>query len=205
MLQRIGGISCFSLIGGTALLAWTLLVPGHAMAQGEESEEKYRAFGVALSQGMSGVLDITVSRWTTEEERAALLQSLIENGQEKTVEMLRKQPEAGWARTQGGRGMGGQPRSILRYAYQFNDQGKRTVVLMTDRTMRLGEVANSTRSSDYDISTIVMQLAKEGDEEKGEGVFYFAVQLGFDKEKNTLTAEYFGTQPIRLTSITRTQ
>jgi len=77
------------------------------IAQDEKSEESYRAFGVAMGPGVSGVLNIHITRWSTDEERQALINSLIENGQEKTVELLRKQEETGWARTQTGAGMRG--------------------------------------------------------------------------------------------------
>ena len=201
MFGKICSHNSFSLVGAFVVLSSTLLVPRDARAQGEELEQRYRAFGVAMGAGVSGVLDITVTRWTTPEERALLIKSLIENGQEKTVELLRQQKETGWARTQSGAGMGGLPSSRLHYAYEFNQEGKRTVVLVTDRTMRIGEVG--TRSAEYDVSAIVMELTQEGDEEKGQGVFYPAVKFGFNKEKNTLEIEYLGTQPIRLTSIHR--
>ncbi|HEX9723285.1 MAG TPA: hypothetical protein VGC53_03280 [Vicinamibacteria bacterium] len=203
MLGKTRSHRFFRLVGLSALLAWTLLVPEDAKAQGEEIEQRYSAFGVAMGAGASGVLNITITRWSTAEERALLINSLIENGQEKTVELLRDQKETGWARTQMGRGMGGTPSSRLHYAYEFNEEGKRTVVLVTDRTMRIGEVARGTRSSEYDVSAIVMELTQEGDKEKGQGVFYPAVKFGFNKEKNTLEIEYLGTQPIRLTSIDR--
>src|SRR3990172_4731019 len=201
MLGKTRSLVCSSLVGASVLLAWTLLVPGDAKAQGEELEQRYRAFGVAMGAGVSGVLDITVTRWTTEDERKLLINSLVQDGQEKTVELLRKQEETGWARTQSGAGMGGMPSARLHYAYEFNEEGKRTVVLVTDRTMRIGEVG--TRSAEYDVSAIVMELTQEGDEEKGQGVFYRAVKFGFNKEKNTLEVEYLGTQPVRLTSIQR--
>ena len=201
MLGKIRSLVCSSLVGASVLLAGTLLVPGDAKAQGEELEERYRAFGVAMGAGVSGVLDITVTRWTTEDERKLLINSMVQDGQEKTVELLRQQKETGWARTQSGAGMGGLPSSRLHYAYEFNEEGKRTVVLMTDRTMRIGQMGSP--SAEYDVSAIVMELTQEGDEEKGQGVFYRAVKFGFNKEKNTLEVEYLGTQPVRLTSITR--
>ena len=203
MLGKTRSFSCSRLVGASVLLAWTLLTPGGLKAQEEKLEERYTAFGVSLGSGISGVLNITITRWSTAEERSLLINSLIQDGQEKTVELLRDQEETGWARTQGGRGMGGMPSSRLHYAYQHEQDGKRYITVVTDRTMRMGEVARDTRSSEYDISAIAMELTKEGDEETGSGVFYPAVKFGFNKEKNTLEIEYLGTQPIRLTSIKR--
>ncbi len=85
-------IAILALIGGIA---------GVSFAQ-EKVDESYRAFGVAMGPGMAGVLDLHISRWSTPEERQALIDSLVQSGQEKTVELLRKQKETGWARTQSG-------------------------------------------------------------------------------------------------------
>jgi hypothetical protein len=202
MFAKTRSLGCLSLVGLFVLLS-ALLVPGNVQAQDEKLEERYVAFGVAMGAGVSGVLNITITRWTTPDERKLLINSLVQDGQEKTVELLRKQEETGFVRTQSGAGMGGMPSARLHYAYEFNEGGKRTVVLMTDRTLRMGELWGSTRSMEYDVSAIVMEFTKEGDEEKGQGVFYAAIEFGFNKEKNTLEAEYLGTQPIRLTNIRR--
>src|SRR3990172_8990853 len=100
MLGKTRSFSCSRLVGASVLLAGTLLVPGDAKAQGEEIEQRYSAFGVAMGAGASGVLNITITRWSTAEERALLINSLVQDGQEKTVELLRKQKETGWARSQ---------------------------------------------------------------------------------------------------------
>ena len=178
-------------------------------AQEEKQEEKinqsYRAFGVAMGPGMAGVLDIHVTRWSTEEERKTLINCLVENGQEKTVELLRKQKETGFTRTQSGAGMRGFPSVRLHYAHEFpQPDGKRVVVLVTDRNMGMAEVMRNSRSSDYDISAIVIELEKgEDGKEKGTGTLFLAAQLGFDKDKKQIVVEHLGTEPIRLTKVDR--
>lgn len=206
MLENRRSRVSLKLVGLSLLFAGMLMLPGDTTAQDEEEgkvDERYSAFTVAQGAGMAGVLDIAITRWSTDEERALLINALVEEGQEKVVELLRDQEETGWARTQSGRGMRTQPSTRLRYSREINEGGKRTVVLVTDRTMGFREVANRSRSSQYDVSAIVMELTKEGDEEKGQGVFLPAVKFAYDKEKNTLEIEHMGTQPVKLTSITR--
>ncbi len=194
---------------GIAGLALTALV-GVASAADDKKEEKfeqrYAAFAVAMGAGMAGVLEITVTRWSTDEERKALVDSLAQNGQEKTVDLLRKQKETGFARTQSGAGMQGWPSSRLHYAHESQKDGKRVVVLVTDRNMSVAEEMRQDRSVDYDVSAIVMELEPvTGDKkliEKGQGTYYAAVKLSFDKD-NKLKVEYLGTQPVRLTDIRR--
>ncbi len=180
-----------------------------ATAQDEKAqklEERYTAFGVAMGAGMAGVLNITITRYSTEEERKLLVDSLAKDGQEKTIDLLRKQKETGFARTQSGAGMKGWPSVRLHYAHEAQQDGKRVVVLVTDRNMTMAERASGGRSVDYDVSALVMELEPvEGDAklvEKGQGTLFQAAKLSFDKD-NKLQVEYLGTQPIRLTDIKR--
>ena len=174
-------------------------------AQDGEVDERYRAFSVAMGSGTSGVLDIAITRWTTEEERKTLVTSLMENGQEKTVDLLRKQKETGFIRTQTGGGMRGWPSVRLHYAYQFPQQdGKRVVILVTDRNIGMAEAMRNDKSVEYEISALVMELQKNEDgKEEGQGTLYLATKLGWDKEKQKLEVESMGQQPIRLTDIKR--
>ena len=58
----------------------------------------------------------------------------------------------------------GWPRVRLHYAYEFEQADrKRLVVLVTDRTIGMAEAMRSTRSMDYAISAIVMQLQRGED------------------------------------------
>jgi hypothetical protein len=121
------------------------------------------------------------------------------------VELLREQKETGWIRTQSGAGMKGWPSVRLHYAYQFpQPDGKRIVVIVTDRNIGMAEAMSASRSTDYEVSAIMMELAKgEEGKEKGQGTLFRAAKLGFDKEKQKLEIESLGFEPIRLTDITR--
>jgi hypothetical protein len=187
------------------LFILTGLFAAIGFAQEEKVEERYRAFGVAMGPGVSGVLNIQISRWSTEDERQALINCLIENGQEKTVDLLRKQKETGWARSQTGAGMRGWPSVRLHYAHEFpRPDGKRIVVLVTDRNIGMAEAVRNPRSMDHQISAIVTELQKAEDgKEKGQGTLFLAAELGFDKEKKQIEVEHLGTQPVRLANIVR--
>ncbi len=191
---------------GALVLALVALVPTGSTAEDNKLEERYNAFGVAMGAGMAGVLNITVTRYSTEEERKLLIDTLTKEGQEKMVDLLRKQPETGFARTQSGAGMKGWPSVRLYYAHQTQQDGKRIVVLAAERNMTMAERSSGGRSVDYDVSALVMELEPvQGDSkviEKGTGTLYQAAKFSFDKD-NKLKVEYLGTQPIRLTDIKR--
>jgi hypothetical protein len=77
-------------------------------------------------------------------------------------------------------------------------------MLLTDRNIGMAEAMGSTRSTDYEVSGIIMELQKgEDGKEQGEGTLFRAAKLGFDKEKQKIEIESLGLEPIRLTNITR--
>jgi hypothetical protein len=187
------------------IVSLIVAVPTFGFSEDEKVDESYRSFSVAMGAGMAGVLEFHISRWSTEEERKALIDSLVANGQEKTVELLRKQKETGWSRTQSGAGMRGWPSVRLHYAHQFQKpDGTRTIVLVTDRNMSIAEEMRNDRSVEYDVSALVMDMKKGADgKEQGTGTLLLAAKLGFNNEKNQLEVESLGQQPIRLTDIKR--
>jgi hypothetical protein len=188
-----------------AALFAVALVPGIGGAQ-EKLEERYQCFGVAMGAGVAGVLQINITRYSTEEERKLLIDTLKEGGQEKMIDVLRKQKEVGFMRTQTGAGMKGWPSVRIHYANQVQQGDKRIVVLVTDRNVGMAEQMSQPRSVDYDVTGLVLEMQKAtGDAklvEQGQGLLYQAAKLSFDQD-GKLKVEYMGTQPIRLTDIKR--
>jgi hypothetical protein len=197
---------------------WTwvlLLVLGAAFganlaAADEKVEEIYKAFAVNMSNvgaGTSAVVEVHVTRWSTEAERQALLTTLIEKGQEEFVKALRKEKEAGWFRSTARAGARSAFPSVrLHYAHQYEEGGKRHMTLVTDRPIGGREAVRDARTLEYDVTTILLEVpAEEGSKEKGKGQFIVGMNLGFDKEKKKLVIESYATEPIRLTEVHRTK
>ena len=101
--------------------------------------------------------------------------------------------------------MGGFPSTRLHYAFQFEQDGKREIIIVTDRPMGMREAASGSRSTEYDISAIEMVLEKKGDKEEGQGTLLAAVKLDYDEDKKKLEVEALGQQPIKLSDIKRTK
>ena len=104
-----------------------------------------------------------------------------------------------------GTGMRGRPSVRLHYAYQFpQPDGSRIVVLVTDRNMSMAEVMGGGRSTDYEVSGLVMQLKKNEDGKEGRHrnpLCRGEARLRQGKQK--IEIESLGAQPIRLTNIKR--
>ena len=67
------------------------------------------------------------------------------------------------------------------------------------RYISFQEQANQPRTIDYPFTFIQIQLPKGGGE--GEGKLAYATKLSFDKKKNNVEMENYGTEPVRLNQI----
>ena len=179
------------LIVAAALLA---LAAGPAAAREKKQPiEKFRARAMNLDRGAAGNLDIVIYEWTTPEERQALLQTLVEKGSKALYDALDDQSEKGYLKV---------PRALgydMQYAWQFEAEGRRRIVLATDRPLGFLELVRSSRSTDYDISLVVLDLDPETGE--GEGQAVAGAELSIDKQTGQLNIEIPGTQATRLTSV----
>ena len=188
-------------------LIMMMTLPNGAGAQ-EKVRESYTAWAVAMGitnppinpPGRSTRVQITITRWSTDEERAEILTQLIENGQEAMVKVLQKQKETGFIRvTNPAEALSSFPSERLRYAREYPlEGGKRRIVLALDRPISFAEAVYRPRWRDYDVTLLVMDVDAEGN---GEGECAVGVRLSVDQEKKALVVETFGTEPVRLTRI----
>ncbi len=158
----------------------------------KETKESYRANAMALGKGLASQLQVTITRWTTDEERDVLLKALVDQGQEAMIKILEKQPETGFMRLPNTMGY------RLYYAYQVQNGNKRRIVLATDRPVSFAEAWRGGRSTDYAITLVQIELDEKNE---GEGWLGFAMKLKVDPETKTLAIENYGTDPVQLKSV----
>jgi hypothetical protein len=152
----------------------------------------YYANAIALGKGLSSNLQITITRWTTEEERNLLLQTLVDKGQDEMIKILRKQKETGFLRLPNTMGY------RLYYAYQIQKGNQRRIVLATDRPVSMAEAWRGGRSLDYAIALVVLNLDEN---DTGDGTLGFAIKLKVDEETKQLEIENYGTDPVQLRGV----
>jgi len=155
--------------------------------------------------GANGIVEIRVTKWSTTEERQGLIGIFLDKGQDGLLRALEKVDAHGRIRLPGAMGPGrasGQATlgNDLRYAWhtKLPDGGDR-IVIGTDRYISFAEQANQPRTIDYPFTFIQIQLPKGGGE--GEGKLAYATKLSFDKKKNVVEMENYGTEPVRLNQI----
>ena len=166
---------------------------------------RMRAFGVNMSNnltGANGIVEITLDKWSTAAERTKLLET-VPKGQDALLRALQKESVKGRIRLPNFPGKDPQNYRLgwnLRYAWHEPlPEGGERIVIATDRYMSFWEVSNQPRTVDYPFLLIQIHLNKEG---KGEGKLAAFTQITFDKKKNVMEIENYGSEPVRLNEIT---
>jgi hypothetical protein len=197
----------------TVLVAATavgLLAPeAPAAARGQAGELtlplRLSAFAVNMSNigtGRSNVVDIRITRWTTPEERTALLTAMVEKGQDALMKALLKLPDHGRLRIPGWQGP--DPHKVvlgwtLHYAWHVpGEDGGHRIVLATDRYISFMEARNQPRTVDYPFTLLDIRIGKDG---KGVGKASVATKINFDRKKNVMELENYASEPVRLNEI----
>jgi len=191
--MRLLPLSCQLLCAGVSLAA-AFLAP--AVLESRQ-QEKFTGFAINTNSGPStATVDFTVTRWSTDAERAQLLAIIKENKDptDKLLRALQKLPKVGYIRT---------PDRLawdLHYARQSPlDEGGRQIVLATDRPIGFWEARNQPRSYDYPFTIVQVHLDRN---DTGSGKILAGTKIYIDK-KNNLVLENFAQQPVRFNEIKR--
>ena len=165
---------------------------------------KMRMSAVNMSNnltGANGILEITIDKWSTAEERKKLLDTVVAKGQEKLLSELQKAPVKGRIRIPGW--TGADPNNYrtgwnLRYAWHEPlPEGDEKIVLGVDRYMSFLEIRNQPKSVDYPFTLVQLHMKANG---TGEGKLAAFTMITWDKKKQVLEIENYGTEPVRLSN-----
>ena len=170
-----------------ALLALAQAAPGRA-------DEKFTAHLVQTSgpaMGKSTFLTISIKAYTTDEEAKQLLQALKDGGTaglSKAIEKLDKgyvsiPRKPGW-------------NVQITRSRELKD-GKRRIMVVTNRPISFAEVRQSSRTLDYPFGIVQIVVDKDG---KGEGAIWEAADIDLN-EKGQIEIESYGIGPQRLLQV----
>ena len=142
-----------------------------------------------------GLVQIQITRWSTDAERDTLTNILFEKGTKELLQAVSKMPTVGSIRT---------PDSVgypLRYARQMQvTENGETVIIISDREMSFSELRYSPRSIDYPFTVIRMQLNSQG---RGQGDILLATKISADKRTKDIAFESYTTTPLKLQNVRR--
>lgn len=187
---------------GTVLLGATLWTAPPAVAKNETIIE-FQANALAASGApqprggkRSGIINIRITRWSTDEERAELLEAAGQvDGSKQTERVmsraLRKQDRTGTIWAQGQRGY------PLRFAREIaGEGGKRTIVVATDRPITFSEIQVGSNARAFDVTVIQLVVDEENN---GDGVGMVGAEI-IEKD-GVVSASSFTSQPVRLGNV----
>ena len=185
--------------GLMCLLAILPLVPIVSAAQSAgTSDGRLECTAFAVSTGgvrsspVADRLDIVIDRWSTEAERQRLIEAL-KLGQDTLLERLRDLPRIGYIRTPGNLGWD------LHYAHEAEaEDGRRRLVIATDRPMPIWETVNRPRTIDYPFTFIELRL---GEDNEGEGKLSFATRVIATSDGRYVQLENYDSQPVQLREV----
>jgi hypothetical protein len=153
------------------------------------------AFGQSGSvAGKSFSLNVYVEGLTSDGEVEELAATLRHQGQDGLISAMEKINDKGRVAPTGSVGTG---MRIVRI-HPTKDGGQH-IVLATNRPISFPELYNGTRSTNYKIGIVVLDVDKDG---KGTGSFAPLCKVKFNK-KNELEIEHYGQKPFRLANVYR--
>lgn len=144
--------------------------------------------------GKTGRLYMSVDKWTTDEERMQLYQTLKQGGPEAFQAAMRK-TTVGYVRTSNSL------RYPLNIASSVQTEKGRRIRLVTERPIGWVELQTSTRSRDYEFGVIEFTLDEKG-KAVGEGIIIPTAKVFLD-EKGQIVVETLGTGPQKLLGVSK--
>ena len=167
-----------------------------AQEERKQESEHFAASAYSMNRGARMVnVDIRVKEYTDNERTQQFAGALVEGGQVALTKSLEKADDIGSIQLTGHVGF-----------YDFKlirsrpTHTGRRIIAVCDRPLQFGELYGGTRSTDYTIGLMVLDLTKDGKgKEKGSGVLYYAAKV---KIKNkTIHIEHFQLHPVKLVNV----
>ena len=182
----------------TSLVLAIALILGVAPSQAKkEPIEKFQANALAIDGppgSKSSVLSINIYEWSDERDREEVIDAIKEATENKRAyravpEALRALGKAGYMFLAGGQGW------PIRYTREIVTDGKREIILATDRPVTFSEVYRGSAVRDFDITLIVLKFE---DSATGEGVASVGTEVQWNEAKGQIEITNYSSQPVRL-------
>lgn len=174
-----------------------VLAVGVMPAAGKKKDiiESYDANALVQTAGAGTMATINIYRWSSDAERDEILGVIkdAKSGDRDVAKALRGQEKAGYAFMSGRQGY------PLRYAREFKTaDGKRQIILATDRPVSFQEAYQDSMAGDFDVTVIILNVDEKG---TGEGILSVGTEIKWDDQTNKLEPTNMSSQPVKLTNV----
>ena len=133
---------------------------------------------------------IVINEYSTANDQKALIEAFDARGSEGLFNAVGKMPARGRISITGALGYD------INYVKVFQTASGRKIRIVTDRPITFGEAWDDSRSEDYNLSVLELDLNAEG---KGTGILVPACQFQLDKQHEIEIQAY--RNPWRLTDV----
>ena len=133
------------------------------------------AMGTSTQMGKNVSVKVTISRFSSPEEKQVLVEAFKKGQNQGLVDALEKAPSAGRIAITGTIGYD------LSYIALIKTSTGRKIRFVTSRRIRFGEAYHSTQSKEYNLTAGEFDL-NDSDKSKSSGVLYPAAQLTLNKD-----------------------
>jgi len=141
------------------------------------------SMGTSTQMGKIVNVNIHIEGYSTTEDRSSLINAFKTSGQSGMVKVLSDMKPKGRIRFASG-GVG----NDIKYIIELPSEKGRKLRLVTDRTLAFAELYQGTRSSDYTVGAIELELTPDG---KGTGTVLPACKLTVNKKKQQVEIETY--------------
>ena len=170
----------------TAFLGWLVLAGLSPLALAQDQGRmtiQATAKGTSTQLGRMVDVNIYIEAYSTDDDRQTLINAFKQRKQDGLVDALQDMKPKGRIRFSNG-GVG----NDIKYIIELPSDKGRKLRLVTDRWLSFGELYNNTRSSDYSVGAIELNLTPDG---KGSGTVLPACKLTVNKKKQQVEIETY--------------
>lgn len=179
-----------------ACLAIGLLVMGIGPAIAKDKHpviERFQATAMDLDSGRASIVEIGIFGWNSEADRQDLIKTFQDGGNPAVYKWMGKRDEMAFVKLPNTMGY------QMRYAFQYEQDGKRHIILGTDRPIGMGEIMRDTQTAQNSISLVTLDL--DPDTGEGTGGMVFGAEFDHNKKTGQLQIETLSMNPTKFTKV----
>lgn len=167
-----------------AILGLVMLASSSALAQDKPQRETFQAVAMGQAQQLGRVINVNIiiEEYSTPEDQQILLQAFNDAGMKGLSNALSKMKSKGRLAITGTLGY------EVNYIRSFPTETGRKIRIVTNRPIRFGEAWTDSRSSDYNLSALELEISNT--EGKNTGVLLPVCQFKLDKDKHIVIENF---------------
>ena len=174
-------------MSGVVVIVCLVVLAGSRNAAREDKPVRQvyqaQAIGQGTQFGKTFNVTINIERYSTQEERQALIDAFKKTGSDGLYNALEKMPSKGRMAITGTLGYD------ISFARRIPTESGFKIRVLTNRPIRFGEAWHGGRSTDYNLSFVELNIREE--RSKSTGILLPACEFKIDKKTSELEVENF--------------